>query len=749
MDKIPQPFLIILRLFGVYPLQKPVYKCYVVVLVTASAFSFISATKMKDNDMFTKNRDLVKLSDEVFTILLTITSIACNLYIIFLYPSRLQGILEDLNMFETTIDAKCSFGGFKFWILFILFVSTYIAATVFETVIWLEVSEFKFYKYYVGRNVQIIQVDMVILLEMLLCLELWSRYKALNEDLRLFSKHSCLGASVQNIFNAIKELDEDEATVEWRVLKIMKLKKLHNLLCDTVQSFNVVFGPVMLLETLSAISLIAEYTLVFAYYLVIHHRPHTPVVTLLVDGLLYIIPSAIKLFGLAAVGQLVYGEAYDTIAISYRSIAVLETTDQLGHHLIKKELLDLIKQVHIRKPKVAASSFFDVNFGMTGFVVSTMTVKIEHSSFCYLKPFVVLLRLFGMFPCSGKSKRHKAYVIVLVIATSFGYVISTVAKESWLFLSYLKVMKFVDQTYNASLFIVCVVSQVFMVFLYLEKIQDLLHAISITDSIKDKRMSSKCLFWISFCVCSFCTILILSVDTAIWIYTVGFDRYKYYTLRNIQYYQANMLLLFETWLCLEQKLRFRHLNDQLKSMLERFIAADLQVKSIKKSHNHLCNIAESFSEIFGTLIVLQVIFLISIVISYTLNALHYLLVLNEEMVKVFYNFGSDRRVTAIGAIFMFSNLAKLFALAGVGELFYQEAHKATGICYDSINELEVNSQLASDVIKDQLLAFVQQVRDRNPKIAASSCFDVRLGMIGFVIASVTSYIIVAVQFMVQ
>nr|CAH7755502.1 unnamed protein product [Callosobruchus chinensis] len=435
-----------------------------------------------------------------------------------------------------------------------------------------------------------------------------------------------------------------------------------------------------------------------------------------------------------------------------------------------------------------------------------MTVNIDRSCFCYLKPFMFFLRFFGMFPYSGKPDVHKAYVLVLIMATIFGYVVCTVAKETWLFTGYPKVMKFVDQTYNAYLLIVCVVSQVCMVFLYPQKIQNLLHDISITDTTDIKGISSKCVFWIAFCVCSFGTIFILSIDTVIWLYTVGFDRYKYYILRNIQYYQTNMMLLFEMWLCLEQRNRFKYLNDQLKNTLEQFISADckknskeidrfqvaVEVKNMKKSHNRLCNIAECFNEMFGALLVLQVIFLISIVISYTLNVMHYLLVLNDEIINVFLNTGSDERVTAgeiqnmhfnlakvnketafpfvlfndpeinqlkakfpandLGSSTFSSrvlNLAKLFALAGVGELFYQEAHKATGICYDSINELEFNRQLESDVLKQQLFAFVQQVRDRNPKMAASSCFDIRLGMMGFVIASVTSYIIVAVQFMVQ
>ncbi|VEN46237.1 unnamed protein product, partial [Callosobruchus maculatus] len=82
---------------------------------------------------------------------------------------------------------------------------------------------------------------------------------------------------------------------------------------------------------------------------------------------------AVKLFALAAVGQLVYGEAHTTIAICYRSINELEATHLQGLHLIEKELLHLIQQVHIRNPKVAASSFFDVNFSMSGFVITSVT----------------------------------------------------------------------------------------------------------------------------------------------------------------------------------------------------------------------------------------------------------------------------------------------------------------------------------------------------------------------------------------
>nr|CAH7716773.1 unnamed protein product [Callosobruchus chinensis] len=82
-------------------------------------------------------------------------------------------------------------------------------------------------------------------------------------------------------------------------------------------------------------------------------------------------------------------------------------------------------------------------------------------------------------------------------------------------------------------------------------------------------------------------------------------------------------------------------------------------------------------------------------------------------------------------------------------MVYNEGNKAMSICYNIINDLEINHQPGFEIVTSKLTSFIQQVGFRNPRVTASSCFDVRFSMVGFVVASVTSYIIVAVQFMVQ
>ncbi|VEN46238.1 unnamed protein product, partial [Callosobruchus maculatus] len=213
---------------------------------------------------------------------------------------------------------------------------------------------------------------MLLLLVIWLCLELWNQFKALNDHLSLFIGRVYLSTGINNTSNTINDLYQ--TTIECRVLRIKKLKRLHNLLCDILESFNGVFGPIILLEAICAMILIVPYTLGFVYFFgYMEYGLNDIWVMAMVNGLHLIIQSVVKLFALAAVGQLVYGEAHTTIAICYRSINELEATHLQGLHLIEKELLHLIQQVHIRNPKVAASSFFDVNFSMSGFVITSVT----------------------------------------------------------------------------------------------------------------------------------------------------------------------------------------------------------------------------------------------------------------------------------------------------------------------------------------------------------------------------------------
>nr|CAI5821503.1 unnamed protein product [Callosobruchus analis] len=241
--------------------------------------------------------------------------------------------------------------------MFLLFITNNTVTALVDSVIRIKANGWTYYKYYIGRYVQVLQVDMLILLEVWLCLELWNQFKALNGHLSLYIKGVY---SSTNECNTIKDLDY--STTECIILNIGKVRRLHNLLCDIVETFDEVFGASMLLETITVMSLIVQHTLRFVILFDYRNRVNYAVITMMTNGFLFIVQSV-----------LVYGEAHTTIAISFRSINELETTDLPGLYSIKRELLDLIQQVHIRNPKVIASSFFDVNFSMAGFATASVT----------------------------------------------------------------------------------------------------------------------------------------------------------------------------------------------------------------------------------------------------------------------------------------------------------------------------------------------------------------------------------------
>lgn len=77
-----------------------------------------------------------------------------------------------------------------------------------------------------------------------------------------------------------------------------------------------------------------------------------------------------------------------------------------------------------------------------------------------------------------------------------------------------------------------------------------------------------------------------------------------------------------------------------------------------------------------------------------------------------------------------------------------EAARISVICYTLLSELPVvpESDLQATV-RQELLLIADQTAVVHPKVSAAGFFEVNLGMMGFIFTSVTSYIIVSVQFL--
>lgn len=90
---------------------------------------------------------------------------------------------------------------------------------------------------------------------------------------------------------------------------------------------------------------------------------------------------------------------------------------------------------------------------------------------------------------------------------------------------------------------------------------------------------------------------------------------------------------------------------------------------------------------------------------------------------------------------------KVFLLALAGDRIERNANAIIPVCYQILHQIDSNLILESNLLKKELKLLIKQVSHRKPCLNAAGFFVVNFNMLGFVITSFTSYIIVAVQFL--
>lgn len=90
---------------------------------------------------------------------------------------------------------------------------------------------------------------------------------------------------------------------------------------------------------------------------------------------------------------------------------------------------------------------------------------------------------------------------------------------------------------------------------------------------------------------------------------------------------------------------------------------------------------------------------------------------------------------------------KVSLLALSGDRIAKTAQGIIPVCFKILHQLDTELIEESQQMKKELRMLVQQVMQRDPHLEADGFFEVNYNMLGFVISSFTSYIIVAVQFM--
>ncbi|XP_056647837.1 uncharacterized protein LOC130900628 [Diorhabda carinulata] len=201
------------------------------------------------------------------------------------------------------------------------------------------------------------------------------------------------------------------------------------------------------------------------------------------------------------------------------------------------------------------------------------------------------------------------------------------------------------------------------------------------------------------------------------------------------------------WLVVETRKRFVLLNQFLIKLIS--IPERLQVNNIKATnkcevrneikritalYNELCDVVDLINDVFGAGLLISVIFTISYVLLYSI------ILIDFTVFKI--GSSSDVWIIYTSIVWLIENFVKIMALALAGENLSSEANKTVNVCYGLINKLE-----NSEEIRQKLIFLIQQALDRKPCLKASGFFVVKSTMTGFIVGSITSYVIVAVQFL--
>ncbi|XP_072375315.1 uncharacterized protein [Diabrotica undecimpunctata] len=293
--------------------------------------------------------------------------------------------------------------------------------------------------------------------------------------------------------------------------------------------------------------------------------------------------------------------------------------------------------------------------------------------------------------------------------------------------------------------------------IYADNLNKILHRIKVFDFVVKPNLN-----------CGLCLAILLVMhfflmsttffDAYTWSTSESFKDYTYFIIRDIQNIQLSSTICFWMWLGSEIKRRFKVLNDILidepiyqetnfNSSNCKLEGHDLQkmvkkLKTVGRLYNNMCDTVELVNELFGLSIMYFVIFAICYVVSYT-SVLALVAVGSGEIAVL----NKKENLRTLSLVWIAENMIKIMALASAGENLSREANRTITVCYGIINTLDNNPQYNVDAIKEELNFLIQQAAHRKPCLSASGFFVANSTMMGFIIGSITSYVIVAVQFL--
>ncbi|XP_074038711.1 uncharacterized protein [Leptinotarsa decemlineata] len=379
----------------------------------------------------------------------------------------------------------------------------------------------------------------------------------------------------------------------------------------------------------------------------------------------------------------------------------------------------------------------------------------------YFKYILKLCNFLGVATPKESTWWYRSFAVMGLVLEVCGAIISFFAKLNPVFDSYQTEIKIADEVANVFLTLAVATAEIQMIAMYPGKLHEILDNLLKFDKnvgVNPRCRKLKTIFWISFPTALLIVPTIIILDSWVWLDSVSMDMYKYYVVRNIQYCQVCALIVFWFWLAIEILHRFSILNGILETIRETSldhgklsIVKDLTeevepvengqdiLEKVTEYHNFLCEVVNDVNDLFGLIILFFEIFVIGYVVQYTSVIILYT-VLKEPMIDIRFR----ERLALVSAAWIFVSGLKVVFLSTAGHFVEKEANRTIVICYNLINNLKRRANY--ERLKEELQDLSQQVARRNPRLTASGFFVINLTMLGCIVSSVTSYIIIALQF---
>ncbi|XP_050303736.1 uncharacterized protein LOC126741385 [Anthonomus grandis grandis] len=277
-------------------------------------------------------------------------------------------------------------------------------------------------------------------------------------------------------------------------------------------------------------------------------------------------------------------------------------------------------------------------------------------------------------------------------------------------------------------------------------------------------------FWRNFLICNLCIGSLVSLNASFFLVNFGWSTYKYVIFRDLEFYMYNLLLLLLLALVRKLEMRFAELNELLEYKTEHFLKTNsnakqnddeaeldnrlsfilnsehfYSVRTFRTMHYDLCRLVKRFNEMFGRIILSMIVFSIANILAKVTFIIDFYVTPRSEEEKHKWSL-----FVGIVCAWIFANLGQAYLFSYYGEQITKEGEKTTRTCFYLLNKVPFQTKNEDEnLVQDELKLFALQSYSNIPFLSAGGFFDINFRVLGLVISSVTSYLMVIIQFLLR